>query len=112
MRPVEEKRDHFLETVLGAPKAAVDQEPYVNREVLQRPAHHHHHHSYHPRREDSPHSSSDEDEPVSPSQQLDMAPRFLMRGRQTKTRYNGSGMFANLMAQVHFLQSRMPRDGD
>ncbi|KAL5359767.1 hypothetical protein BJX96DRAFT_174658 [Aspergillus floccosus] len=101
MRPVEEKRDHFLETVLGAPKAAVDQEPYVNREVLQRPTyhHHHHHHSYHPRREDSPHSSSDEDEPVSPSQQLDMAPRFLMRGRQTKTRYNGSGMFANLIAQ-------------
>ncbi|KAL4897771.1 hypothetical protein BDV59DRAFT_190611 [Aspergillus ambiguus] len=111
MRPGEEKRDHFLETVLGAPKAAVDQEPYVNREVLQRPAHHHHHHHHHhnhphdPDRGSSSHTSSDEDDPVSPSQQLDMAPRFLMRGRQTKTRYNGSGMFANLIAQFPDIRS-------
>ncbi|KAF9892968.1 hypothetical protein FE257_000560 [Aspergillus nanangensis] len=102
----EEKRDHFMETVLGAPKAAVDQEIYANREVLQRPrhaSHYHHHHHHH--REVSPHSSGDEDEPVSPSQQLDMSPRFLMRGRETKTRYNGSGIFANLIAQFPDIRS-------
>ncbi|KAE8153974.1 C6 transcription factor [Aspergillus avenaceus] len=99
-RPMQEKRDRFLETVLGAPKAAVNQEPYVNPELLQRskhlPANRH---------EPPPHQPGDEDLPASPSQQLDIAPRIMMRGKETKTRYNGSGIFANLIAQFPDIKS-------
>lgn len=40
------------------------------------------------------------DDALSPSQQLDLSPRIMMRGRETKTRFSGSGTFANLVAQV------------
>lgn len=129
----EDKRDRFLETVLGAPKAAVNQEPFMNTEVLQRHSHHHphsgsgrpsghylhhyppphysneqHHHRYSP-------GGSDEDESgrVSPSQQLDLSPRIMMRGKETRTRFNGSSVLANVMAQVRiftFEQSRVADD--
>ncbi|OGM45806.1 C6 transcription factor [Aspergillus bombycis] len=100
-RPALEKRDRFLETVLGAPKAAVNQEPYVNTELLHRSKHpagishyaaplHHH---------------GDDEDPVSPSQQLDISPRIMMRGKETKTRFNGSGIFANLIAQFPDIKS-------
>lgn len=95
-RPALEKRDRFLETVLGAPKAAVNQEPYVNTELLHRSKHpagvsHH----------AAPlHRLGDDEGPASPSQQLDISPRIMMRGKETKTRFNGSGIFANLIAQV------------
>lgn len=117
----QDKRDRFLETVLGAPKAAVNQEPFMNTEALQRHSHHHphsgsgrpsgyyshhyppphysneqqHHHRYSP-------DGSDEDESgrVSPSQQLDLSPRIMMRGKETRTRFNGSSILANVMAQV------------
>lgn len=92
--PGEEKRDRFLETVLGAPKAAVNQEPYVNTEVLQRPRH-----SENCRAAPS-RPLEENDSPPSPSQQLDLMPRIMMRGKETKTRFNGSGIFANLIAQV------------
>lgn len=99
-----ERRDCFLETVLGAPKAAVNQEPYVNTGVLQRPKR--------PAPEpemsfssqvDNGNENNDEDgadDPLTPSHQLDLSPRMMMRGRETKTRFSGSGIYANLVAQV------------
>lgn len=92
----------FLETVLGAPKAAVNQEPYVNTGLLQRPK------RAAPGLE-MPHASQvdrgpfedeDSDDALSPSRQLDLSPRIMMRGRETKTRFSGSGIYANLVAQV------------
>ncbi|KAJ5233609.1 uncharacterized protein N7469_005375 [Penicillium citrinum] len=91
----------FLETVLGAPKAAVNQEPYVNTGLLQRQK------RSAPEPElpftsqadcEDPNVFDDEDA-LSPSQQLDISPRIMMRGRETKTRYSGSGIYANLVAQ-------------
>ncbi|KAL4796899.1 hypothetical protein BDV19DRAFT_67059 [Aspergillus venezuelensis] len=94
----EEKRDRFLETVLGAPKAAVSQD-FMSTELLHRPRHHTAH-------SDSQADSVQDDEPpVSPSQPLDLAPRIMLRGKDTKTRYNGSGIFANLIAQFPDLRS-------
>lgn len=92
----------FLETVLGAPKAAINQEPYVNTGVLQRPK------RALPEPEMPLESQvghggvdlDDSDDPLSPSQQLDLSPRIMMRGRETKTRFSGSGVYANLVAQV------------
>ncbi|PWY92646.1 hypothetical protein BO70DRAFT_357790 [Aspergillus heteromorphus CBS 117.55] len=109
-RPVEEKRDKFLETVLGAPKAAVNQEPYVTAEILRHapdPHHHHHHHLllHHSSTHHSSYPAEDDDIPASPTQQLDVAPRIMMRGKETKTRFNGSGIFANLIAQFPDLRA-------
>ncbi|KAJ5725920.1 uncharacterized protein N7483_007277 [Penicillium malachiteum] len=98
-----ERRDCFLETVLGAPKAAVNQEPYVNTGLLQRPR------RLLPEPEVTfssqidTHDIIDEgdlDDPLTPTNQLDIAPRIMMRGRETKTRFSGSGIYANLVAQV------------
>lgn len=92
----------FLETVLGAPKAAVNQEPYVNTGLLQRPKR-----SF-PEPE-IPFASQvdgegiddeDSEDEISPTQQLDLSPRIMMRGCETKTRFSGSGIYANLVAQV------------
>ncbi|PYH40276.1 putative C6 transcription factor [Aspergillus saccharolyticus JOP 1030-1] len=100
-RPGEERRDKFLETVLGAPKAAVNQEPYANTSLLQRPRQvlelHQETQPHHP--------GEDEEDLASPTQQLDISPRIMMRGRETKTRYNGSGIFANLIAQFPDLRA-------
>lgn len=107
------KRDRFLETVLGAPKAAVNQEPYVNTDVLQRHggsgySHNHHlpHNHDHYNQYNYPyHDQGTQDElgMASPSQQLDLSPRIMMRGKETRTRFNGSGILANVMAQVSYL---------
>ena len=98
----EKKKDHFLETVLGAPKAGVNQEPYANTELLHRhrraPDYNGHHHQHHSR--PSSDQSGDVDGPASPSQQLDLSPRIMMRGNETKTRFNGSSVMASLIAQV------------
>lgn len=91
----------FLETVLGAPKATVHHEPHSNKGLLQRPkrvpepevpyASHEDHDDVNLR---------DSDDELSPSQQLDLSPRILVRGRETQTRFSGSGISANLVAQV------------
>ncbi|KAJ5469678.1 hypothetical protein N7539_009296 [Penicillium diatomitis] len=96
------KEKGFLETVLGAPKAAVDQEPYINTDVLHRsrrsgveetpPL------STRPRRPCAD-DGSDMDDVLSPSHDLDLSPRIMMRGRDTKTRFSGSGIYANVVAQ-------------
>lgn len=99
-----ERRDCFLETVLGAPKAAVNQEPYVNTGLLQRPRRVlPEPETTFPTQIDTNFNDLEEsglDEPLSPSNQLDIAPRIMMRGRETKTRFSGSGIYANLVAQV------------
>ncbi|KAL3463014.1 hypothetical protein BJX64DRAFT_132050 [Aspergillus heterothallicus] len=97
---VEEKRDRFLETVLGAPKAAVNQDFMNSPELL-------HRHRNHPTAQFDSHTSSvqDDEPPVSPSQPLDLSPRIMMRGKDTKTRFNGSGIFANLIAQFPDLRA-------
>ncbi|KAJ5692465.1 hypothetical protein N7462_001888 [Penicillium macrosclerotiorum] len=91
----------FLETVLGAPKAAINQESYVNTGLLQWP------------KRSAPeleltssgpldHDGAEDgetDDLLSPSHQLDLSPRMMMRGRETKTRFSGSGIYANLVAQ-------------
>ncbi|KAJ5153127.1 uncharacterized protein N7482_009605 [Penicillium canariense] len=89
----------FLETVLGAPKAAVNQEPYVNAGLLQRPKRA----APEPERFssliDRDEDEGDSDDVLTPSHQLDLSPRMMMRGRETKTRFSGSGIYANLVAQ-------------
>ncbi|KAI2697960.1 CAZyme family GH43 [Penicillium roqueforti] len=96
-----ERKDCFLETVLGVPKAAVNQEPYLNTGLLQRPkrpAPATEHDMQTPSQVDDPHIDEEED-PLSPTDQLDLSPRMMMRGRETKTRFSGSGIFASLVAQ-------------
>lgn len=105
LRHPRERKDCFLETVLGAPRAAVNQEPYVNTGLLQRP-----------KRSapvptpdqdvqgrvsvDDEHVDGVEEDPLSLGDQLDISPRIMMRGQETRTRFNGSGIFASLVAQV------------
>lgn len=88
-----EKKDHFLETVLGAPKT---DEPFVPAEVVQR--------SQYPERSRGTQlhlvDCDDDGGFASPSQQLDILPRIMMRGTETRTRFNGAGILANLVAQV------------
>ncbi|KAI9370147.1 hypothetical protein BJX61DRAFT_108083 [Aspergillus egyptiacus] len=96
----EEKRDRFLETVLGAPKAAVNQEFVNTAELLHRHRPHAANHI-----DSRAGSVQHEEPPVSPSQALDLLPRVMMRGKETKTRYNGSGIFANIIAQFPDLRS-------
>ncbi|KAJ5624111.1 hypothetical protein N7510_000420 [Penicillium lagena] len=106
-RPPRERRDCFLETVLGAPKAAVNQEPYANSEVVQRPKR--------PAPElditisaqadEADYGEEESDGAFSPSQKLDLSPRMMMRGRETKTRFNGSGVYANIVAQFLDIRS-------
>ncbi|KAJ5769240.1 hypothetical protein N7520_003799 [Penicillium odoratum] len=98
-----ERRDCFLETVLGAPKAAINQEPYVNAGLLQRP-------KRAPESQGTFSSQVDDvntgtDNPLAPSDRLDLSPRIMMRGRETKTRFSGSGIYANLMAQFPDIRS-------
>ncbi|KAJ5422027.1 Transcription factor [Penicillium cf. griseofulvum] len=102
-----ERKDCFLETVLGAPKAAVNQEPYVNMGLLQRPKR-----QVTTAEQDTQAPSQvgyahvdDEEDPLSPTDQLNLAPRMMMRGRETKTRFTGSGIFASLVAQFPDIRS-------
>ncbi|KAJ5909779.1 hypothetical protein N7504_004422 [Penicillium tannophilum] len=102
-----ERRDCFLETVLGAPRAAVNQEPYVNTGLLQRPK------RVLPELEAASSSQVDSeningigsDNSLTPSHQLDLQPRIMMRGRETKTRFSGAGIYANLVAQFPDIRS-------
>lgn len=101
-RPPRERRDCFLETVLGAPKAGVNQEPYANSAVMQRPK------RSAPglditisaQADEADYGEEETDDALSPSQKLDLSPRMMMRGRETKTRFNGSGIYANIVAEV------------
>ncbi|KAB8228382.1 putative C6 transcription factor [Aspergillus alliaceus] len=104
-RPALEKRDHFLETVLGAPKAAVNQEPYLTTDLLQHSKYHNHHVASVNQHGMPPYRYGDDEDPASPSQQLGISPRIMMRGKETKTRFNGSGIFANLIAQFPDIKS-------
>ncbi|KAJ5161077.1 hypothetical protein N7492_006469 [Penicillium capsulatum] len=98
------KERGFLETVLGAPKAGVNQEPYVNTDLLQRPKRVANQPGEFASRPDV---SDDEEEPddLSPSHQLDVAPRMMMRGRETKTRFGGSGINAHLVAEFRDIRA-------
>jgi hypothetical protein len=81
----------------------VNQEPYVNTGLLQRPKR--------PVPEEATTFFSSQmdrgdggheevEDVLSPSHQLDLSPRMMMRGRETKTRFSGSGIYANVVAQV------------
>lgn len=96
-----EKRDRFLETVLGAPKAAgnTHQNPSGDPDMvpcgsrsMERDV----------RGERVQENGDGEGCLASPTQQLDISPKIMMRGKETKTRFNGSGIFAHLMSQVGF----------
>lgn len=93
-RPLgEERRDRFLETVLGASNpTAVQQPPCKAGELFHTP----------PAPPDAVPVRSDRESRglVSASQPLNMANRTILRGKQTRTRFNGSGIVANLMLQV------------
>lgn len=89
--PRGEKRDRFLETVLGAPKAAFNPDPSAG--APRRPSE-----GFVPT--EHMEGNQDGDLLASPSQHLDITPRIMLRGKETRTRFNGSGIFANLMAQV------------
>lgn len=87
------KRDHFLETVLGAPKTG---DPYLpNDDIFHRS-----------RQSDCSHGARAHRAPcgshdfTSLSQELNVSPRIMMRGRETRTRFNGAGILANLSVQV------------
>lgn len=70
----------------------------MNTELLQRPRQNHSSNIL------SRAMDGEEDDGLaSPSQELDISPRIMMRGKETKTRFNGSGIFANLMSQVRQL---------
>ncbi|KAJ5566001.1 hypothetical protein N7535_007639 [Penicillium sp. DV-2018c] len=96
-----ERRGSFLETVLGASKEAVSQETYLDTGLLQRPK------RQAPAPEQRTHVQSQVDderddneaEPLSLAHQLGISPRILIRVHETQTRFNGSGVFANLLAQ-------------
>lgn len=95
-----EKKDKFLETVLGAPKAAVNNnDSRSHPEMVQRSG---------PGENDvqvERDGADDEDDGIgmaSPTQQLDISPKIMIRGKETKTRFNGSGIYANLLSQVCF----------
>ncbi|KAJ5780576.1 hypothetical protein N7457_005736 [Penicillium paradoxum] len=103
-----ERKDCFLETVLGAPRAAVNQEPYVNTGLLQRPkrpAPAPEQDMQGPSQVDDEHIHEAEEDPLSLGDQLDISPRIMMRGRETRTRFSGSGIFANLVAQFPDIRS-------
>ncbi|OKL61845.1 hypothetical protein UA08_02858 [Talaromyces atroroseus] len=51
------------------------------------------------------HVSSYDNAPASPSQRLDMPNKVLIRGKGTRTRFNGGGMVSNLMLQFPELKS-------
>ncbi|KAJ5115053.1 hypothetical protein NUU61_000812 [Penicillium alfredii] len=105
--PGKERRDCFLETVLGAPKAAVNQEPYVNTGLLQRPKRTAPgpNISFASRADDEDANEAEDDGALSPSHQLDLSPRIMMRGRETKTRFSGSGIYANLVGHFPDIRS-------
>lgn len=105
-----EKRDCFLETVLGAPKS-VDrgQGSGVNSDLRQRVGTGGRSGNVGSIDDDG---DGDDGLRASPSRQLDLSPKILMRGKETKTRFNGSGIFANLMAQVMIARRSSSHSGD
>lgn len=91
----EERKDHFLETVLGAPKTTG--EPFLPNDTFQRSKQSDYSHGARAHHVDD-HGHSHEF--TSLSQRLDVSPRIMMRGRETRTRFNGAGILANLVVQV------------
>lgn len=72
-------RAGFLDTVLETPN------PIVNRTLDG---------------DSSQPRNSQDHPPASPSKQLDLPNKVIIRGKETKTRFNGGGIIANLMLQV------------
>lgn len=95
-RPLgEERRDRFLETVLSASNPTVvqhQQPPYRAGELF--------HATPAPPNAVAAHSRMENHCLVSPSQPLDMPNKSIIRGKDTQTRFIGSGIVANLLLQV------------
>lgn len=51
---------------------------------------------------DHDHDPQDQNDQIlaSPSQKLEFPNKFAIRGKETRTRFNGNGIFANLFIQV------------
>ncbi|KAL1981751.1 hypothetical protein VTN96DRAFT_2178 [Rasamsonia emersonii] len=86
-------RARFLDTVLGTSN------PMVNRWPRTPDGESWHTASQQRKSEDHP--------PASPSQQLDLPNKVIIRGKETKTRFNGGGIIANLMLQFPQLKPFM-----
>lgn len=94
-RPAGPSRPRFLDTVLDAPNPPAGStwasipENNVNGCI------------YHPRHNHGlDHQDSNDQTLASPSQKLELPNKFFIRGKETRTRFNGSGIFANLFLQV------------
>lgn len=82
-------RARFLDTVLEVPN------PVVNNQWPQTPEN-----DPSWRRNTSLYHESEDFGLASPSQQLDLPNKVIIRGKDTRTRFNGGGIIANLMLQV------------
>jgi hypothetical protein len=92
-------RARFLDTVLDVPNPIVhNQWPRTpEREQSWRNTSHYH--------------ESTDFGLASPSQQLDLPNKVIIRGKDTRTRFNGGGIIANLMLQVREVADDIHRGG-
>ncbi|QKX62925.1 uncharacterized protein TRUGW13939_10093 [Talaromyces rugulosus] len=98
--PAGPSRPRFLDTVLDAPNpsAANTWMSIPENEVNGYARNNHHYH-------DHDHQDSNDQILASPSQKLEFPNKFAIRGKETRTRFNGNGIFANLFLQFPHLKS-------
>jgi hypothetical protein len=93
-------RDRFLDTVLVTPDPAVPVPQVESKAPVSWD------------NAGSHHNVLETDDPPSPSQQLNLPNKIFISGKETRTRYGGGGITANLVLQAirpHFLGSAHPR---
>jgi hypothetical protein len=92
--PAGPSRPRFLDTVLDAPNpSAANTWMSIPENEVNGYAHNNHYH-------DHDHQDSNDQILASPSQKLEFPNKFAIRGKETRTRFNGNGIFANLFLQV------------
>ncbi|CRG88160.1 hypothetical protein PISL3812_05187 [Talaromyces islandicus] len=99
-RPAGPSRQRFLETVLDAPNPSAAKTWMSIPENEVNGYAHHRHHNY-------DHDPQDNNDQIlaSPSQKLEFPNKFAIRGKETRTRFNGNGIFACLFLQFPDLKS-------
>lgn len=84
-------RARFLDTVLDGPNPPANSNwPRISDGDAGQPGHSHSHY----------HGSGYEHALASPSQRLEIPNKVMIRGKETRTRFNGGGIISNLMLQV------------